>query len=341
MNPHPRLPRPAVPALFFLLGVLPCLNAEMLYHIPFDTGGVHNYDNLGTVGGCAEAMSRKRGHLSGPLPDQEAPPLLGPVAEDFSNLSHGGQVGPAVILPDSADKLLLDTPGDRITIAAWINFRPGVNKRQIIVSKTNLSMETKNGNGWAFMVHDSGALQFIMMGGITLHTENQTSEKLTPGQWHHVAVTAESGDAASTRYFIDGQEASSRRPNLGRKPARPNDHPIALGANAGAVDRNQGFSCPNGGALDDVCIWNEILDDGKLKALVRLPAVLSGSNAGMLNSLFKLFDAGDPAQKVSAGGKTWRFTSKIPNPRNEGDAWVEDNKIFLQLNQQGAGLVGM
>ena len=314
------------------------LSAGMLFHLPFDDGTDYTRDNLGSLGGQAEAGFRKgTSHLPSEA-TAETPPGLGPYAEDFAFLSFHKEVGPALILPSSRDVLQLNQMDDEMTISAWVKWQPGKTPRQTLVSKANLKLETPGGEGWGFFVHRDGRLQFVIMGGVTAHAENTSIQRLEPGRWHHVLVVVRAGDSGSTRYYIDGEETDVAKRRLGTKPAIPSEHPIALAANAPDLQSDRGFTSPLNGALDDVSIWDEVLSDGKIRALAGAPALLPGLQASQLNRLFTLFDQADPAARVEAAGKTWRYQAKLSNPRGEGEVWNENDRSAIQLDPYGAGV---
>ena len=325
-------------ALLFLLLCPAVLWAEMLYHIPFDDGSSYSRNNLGTVGGEAEAAFRTGTTGRPSVASNDVPPNLGPFSEDFARLSLNNEVGPALLLPDSRAVLLLDKPDDEISISAWVKWTPIKNLRQIILSKTNLKMETKGGTGWAFLIRPSGRLQFLLMGGVSDHTRNVSTQSLEPGRWHHVAVTVRAGDNQSTQMSIDGEEVDIADRHIGTRPAWPGDAPIALAANAPDLTADRGFTHPLNGQMDDVAVWNEVLPFGKIRALSTAPSAMPGLNASQMNHLFDLFDKADSKASAEIAGKKWAFFASIPNPRGEGESWTDAGRTFIQLDHGGAGV---
>ncbi len=315
-------------------------SSEMLYHGPFDQDTVPSEENLGSVGGPVTSRYRKGGSHSQPEAADGRLPSPHGFVRDFSELIYDGKVGPAMLLPESEDRLNLSEYDEQLTISAWLSFLPSVDKRQVIVSKASPSMEKPTGSGWAFMLRENGALQFALMGGVTRHFENITSETLTPADWHHVAAVVHSGLSDGTRYFIDGREVFCNVPLLGNKTAIPNDSPIALAAVVEPDSRDRGFGLPLGSSLDDVALWNTALSDAKIKALFTLPSILPGSDASVLNQLSALYDQGNPNHDELILGRRWTYVQKIPSPGDAGAAWSDGNAIFLQLDPDGSGIIG-
>lgn len=338
MNTFPPSPwRVCIAVMIALTGPA---SSEMLYHVPFDQDRVPSEENLGSVGGPVTSTYRKGGGHSQLEPAEGRLPSPHGFVRDFSELIYDGKVGPAMLLPESADRLHLSEYDEQLTISAWLSFRPGVDRRQVIVSKASPSMEKPTGSGWAFMLRENGALQFALMGGITKHFENITSETLTPGDWHHVAVVVRSGLNDGTRYFIDGREVFCNAPRLGNKTAIQNDSPIALAAVVEPGIRDRGFGLPLGSSLDDVALWKTTLSEAKIKALFTLPSILPGADASVLNQLFALFDERNPNQEALILGHRWTYVQKIPSPGHAGAAASDGKAIFLPLDPDGSGVIG-
>jgi hypothetical protein len=124
------------------------------------------------------------------------------------------------------------------------------------------------GNGQRFDVRlDAGRLRLELQGqGFT------TSTVLNDNQWHHVAIVVPLAQSTlgDVKYYVDGGPAQAMTGTLALTTATS---PLRMGDSY--QDSNRDFT----GALDDVRLYNEALDDAAISALyndgvAKLPGIL-------------------------------------------------------------------
>lgn len=289
-------------------------HAGLLYYLPFEDGaGSSTLANEGSKGGTATVDNVTGGSSSY---STDTPSTL---ASDYSRdfpMGTNTQEGPMLILPDSASELHINTGGDSMTVSAWIKWDGPDGHgdgRQGIVSKLNGGQNAD----WAFSVTSGGALRFNI-GNVGNRTSTAT---VSAGTWTHVAVTYIVG--SGLLFYIDGVNDGWQ--SFGGIETDTSADTIRVGA---LTPTN---IMPVNGALDDLAIWDGHLASGKTLALSTAPAVWSGYDAGVMDQLFTLYDAANPATTVQIGNLTWRYEASLPGGHNDGDSWM-DGQAYIQIS---------
>ncbi len=298
-------------------------SGEMPYCLPFDNGGVATLANYGTVGGSGTAVT-----VSGSTPAASTVVyggLGGSHSENFP-MASGGISGGRVELPSSTDKLRLNNSGDEMTVSLWLKWNgpdSSSSSYQGIVS----TLPASQNSGWSFMINSGGNLGFNM-GGIGSRI---TSSTVGQNTWTHCAMTWKSGNPSndSLKIYINGQIAGTS--SIGPVCLLSNTQPIRLG-------NFDGTYLPVNGALDDVGLWNYRLNDGMIRALVTVPAFMSGYDADIMNQLFALFNAADGSQSLDINGLRWHYSSSLPSGHSAGDVWGDGAFNFIQLGTGSTGV---
>ncbi|MGR3565029.1 MAG: LamG domain-containing protein [Heliomarina sp.] len=171
-----------------------------------------------------------------------------------------GGIGSPTTLDD------IDSQGDGMTLSAWVNqetsstdnYRRILQKGSFNVSSGEWSWGISNSNGVTFRKGFDGGI-------LSISTPDNV---ITNNDWYHVLVTWDgNADSGSVRIYVDGEEiASSSQQAIGNKLS---DAPETLFIGAGSgPSTGRSFH----GALDDVRIYNRVLNSSEVKRLSRLNA---------------------------------------------------------------------
>ncbi len=150
---------------------------------------------------------------------------------------------------------------DRFTISAWL-YGDSIPQGAVVTKMA----DTPKGRGYGLYVN-SGKIHFHLTSNWdddALRIESE--EKLTAGQWHHVAVTySGSRMAEGAHVYLDGKQAHMKvlldtlyRPF--RNAGRVFKEPLRIGGGGGPERRFRG-------RIDDVRIYSRVLDGPELLAL--------------------------------------------------------------------------
>jgi len=90
------------------------------------------------------------------------------------------------------------------------------------------------------------------------------------------------------------------------------------------------------GNLDDYAMWNTELGAGFIKSLNTAPALLSGYNAGTMNTLFTAYGA---AGSATIGALEWTYNTSIDTTGHAmGDTWLSGGTYNMWLEGASSGL---
>ena len=154
------------------------------------------------------------------------------------------------------------TGSGRRTCAAWIKAAATSGE---IVGWGNPG----SGTQWVFAVDEDGRLKVDVGGGFVVG-----SNIVNDNQWHHVAVVSNGGNSNGIELYVDGQpdpasDSSSHSINTGDE----NDVTIGVFLNEeGSDDPEMYFN----GLVDDLRIYDVMLDHEVITALAKLPDLLDG-----------------------------------------------------------------
>ncbi len=152
----------------------------------------------------------------------------------------------------------LDGPIKTLTVAFWVRLdeSPRGGNPAILVTKRPAPYST---TPFALEVAPDGTLGFNGNNGAWQNFASR--KKLTPGEWHHIALTLQSGDAA--RLYFDGEAAGSKK--LSEAPFVANTAPVVFGYEENAAfpgGARSGFV----GAFDEARIYLAALSPEQIKA---------------------------------------------------------------------------
>jgi len=150
------------------------------------------------------------------------------------------------------------------------------------------------------------------------------SPPVAPGNnvWNHIVMTV---SPEGYSLYMNGQLL---RTNFGVGSIS------GWGTSIGAVFDYNGFQdtgMAQGGSnsiIDDVGIFDETLSVGKARAIYTTQTLpgLEGYDLGKMNTLFGVYDSGEPQ---TIGSLSWEKITGLS--RNPGDAWIEGGYYYVQL----------
>jgi hypothetical protein len=183
---------------------------------------------------------------------------------------------------------LTDLSGNELTIAFWFKG----NSAQSAVRQQNAGFIIAGWNNMHILSNDGGT------GGI--HAGNG----ITDGNWHHLALTWEVGEANGFSSYLDGRLVATRDSSFDALPAL--NAALYFGSLNGAGEFMNG-------QLDEIGIWNRALTAAEVNDIST--RILSGSEEGLIG--FWNFDQGD-ARDLSPAARNGEFA---------GDATTVDAAI--------------
>jgi hypothetical protein len=245
------------------------LCAQVVY-LPFeDNLGSSTLENFGTSGGTA-TDDPDRGTASSystSIPGQVVSQSWTNVYSRYFPMSDTGQSGPMLVLPTTANEISLDSDGDAVTIACWVNWNgedSHPSDLQGAVSKLNASMTS----GFSLSITKEGKLNFLLGNG-SKALSRTTLDSITTDEWTHISVVFEASTiTGSVHFYIDGVEVTI-------DPASGGSSLSSLGADNSESIRigalSPGNAPPLNGTLDDVYIFDTALSSSEILALATVP----------------------------------------------------------------------
>lgn len=321
------------------------LHASLIYYVPFDSGSGSSLANSGTLGGTGSAVAGTLGASAPSASQVQVAPNLGSTWSEYFPAyvpTDANNRGGAVLLPSSTDQLRLSssTAVNEMTLSTWVYWNG--TSGGTITSPAGIagSMNGANTAGWSLKILNTGAVRFqwVQTNGL-LRNRDTTAAFVTAGQWVNVSLVFNSSLSQPVAIYINGVLAattgSSGDPVMGIMKSDSN--PIALGLSF--QDNGTGRQSLNG-YMDDFAAWDAPLSAAKIKAINTTPALLTGYNAGVMNSLFNAYDT----QGTSvAGSITWAYGSGLDvSGRALGDTWLgTDGKYYLWLDGSSGSALGL
>lgn len=315
----------------------------MLYCISYDSGETAALTNHGTAGGMAVRKWRSTAGMSTGYATNDA--AVGTSAEAFYPINADGSLGPAVMLPDSHDKLKVrEGTGQQLTFSTHVKWNKNTERSSYSVAGNGY----KGLDGWGISIHADGSVQFRSPDRMSASQNLSSPGLVATGVWTHITVIVDEAlGTASTRYFVNGTEApvSNPRPAGERDTVSGtitdstpyNTQSVYLGVGSHLEgDDSVEYSNPLQGLMDDTALWDEALTTGKAGAIYNGWKTLGYSVAEM-NRLFELFNAG--AGFVWIQGVTWSNVTGLTS--GEGSVSRNEDEYFVQLDAGGKGVAGV
>lgn len=216
--------------------------------------------NAGTAGGTAEVApggNQPPEHISGGKPDEGA-----------VRFAPGGPKGTGITVDASDDELRMSGSGEGMTISAWIRLPEPSDSADTRGKQSLISnLDPKESGGWMFGAYPGGSVFFYWTRSDAPPTLRTTDALVTPGAWHHVAVTWANDVSGGLQFFIDGAPADPKvGPKIlrlkGTQPIAASKEPLTIGATG---DGRYPFS----GEIRSLQIYGKVLDDGEIAQLAR------------------------------------------------------------------------
>jgi fibronectin-binding autotransporter adhesin len=196
-------------------------------------------------------------------------------------------------------------------------------------------------NGQFAQVGGSGSASVGGVGSVGAYGPGSVA--VNPNQWYHVvAVRTGNGTAGTMQVYVDGVAGSLV--NYNDPTVAPSPQP-AYQVAIGATVRGWWPPVPVGnwqGEIDDLAVWNTALSPGKIGAIYNVNQTngLQDYNAGAINTLFNVYDAGGAVATVlssTAGRVAWSYCTGLTGTL--GSVSSTAGNYYLQLGDTD-GLLG-
>ena len=161
---------------------------------------------------------------------------------------------------------------DQVTIETWVYldaYPEGADNRRWLVGK-NANEHTEGHYALVIAGRTAGAYLNIGGGQENFHQAGGTTDMLTLGKWHHLAMTY---DGAVLQMYFDGTPAGSKTVNRERIAG---DGPVSTGKR---VDGHGEFT---EGRLDEIRLYRRALSADEIKAHFVAPADVPAYDNGMV-----------------------------------------------------------
>ncbi|MSO21788.1 MAG: DUF1553 domain-containing protein [Acidobacteria bacterium] len=162
----------------------------------------------------------------------------------------------------SLDAISADRP---FSIAVWF-FLPAGEDTFVVASQSD---PKSKGRGWSFeLARRTPVFRLTGLGGRVLLARGNIIDRLKPAGWYHIAFSYDGNRVPSSlRLFLNGKEASSEGGGEGAqlKGEIRSFSPLQIGAGGGRYF--------DGGAVDDLRIYNRVLSSEDVSLLARWPAL--------------------------------------------------------------------
>ena len=166
----------------------------------------------------------------------------------------GGKAGQGFSFPGTGTVLVQATADldlSTMTLEAWI-LTNSVPPSSAVFSVAAKGVSSTSEN-FGLYVLQTGELYFEWYNG-AFHYGQSTAANLTPGAFHHVAVTA---DGATLKFYVDGQAVGEA---VQTAPLVPNGLPLQIGS---ALPYDNRFD----GVIDELAIYNRALAAGEIQSV--------------------------------------------------------------------------
>lgn len=332
-----------------ILAAFACMvsaRADLQYYLPFEVDNVHSLTNLGTVGGAARgARLTLWGHM-GTVP--YATNGCDAIGSEFAIElprgtvpASGNEQGGFLVLPDSTNRFRM-VYGDEMTFSAWVKRRGlpyygGAYQPNCFLGNAT----TGPAGGWevyASLASTSWRCADLKVGSTTYYGGTRSATASVPtNEWAHFAIRVKTQGNYRPRFYINGTYTEVSEPMYSAYA-----YSITNALQIGAT--RDGYRSFNG-SMDDVALWNTLLNHARIRSLYTVPTVVgvlpdgTGYNLARMTELWSLYDAKSGEQE--SGQVTWTYCASVPSGHVEGDTWfVEGSQnYYIQLGASD-GLLG-
>lgn len=333
-----------------ILAAFACMvsaRADLQYYLPFEVDNVHSLTNLGSVGGAARgARLTLYGH-TGTIP--YATTGCGIIGSEFAiELPRGtspvlnNTQGGFLVLPDSTNRFRMATSGDEMTFSAWVKRRGLAYYYDTYNPNSFLgNAASSSSGGWevfASLSTISWRCADLKVGSTTYYAGTRSATASVPtNEWAHFAIRVKTQGNYRPRFYINGTYTEVSEPMYSTY-AFSVTNALQIGAT------RDGYRSFNG-SMDDVALWNTLLDHARIRSLYTVPTVVgvlpdgTGYNLARMTELWSLYDAKSGEQVYDK--VTWTYCASVPSGHVEGDTWfVEGSQnYYIQLGASD-GLLG-
>ena len=181
----------------------------------------------------------------------------GPIAGMVGGALHFGAPGNYIAVPNNAS---LNFGTGNLSIDCWVRSTDSTNTgvRSFVDHRTGT---TSLATGYAlFMLNNRLAFQLGDASGHSNFLAPATSQNLSNGQWHHVAVTVVRGSATGGTLYVDGNVVLTFNPT-GRPGSITNNGPLWIG------QRNVSGPTTTNADIDEVEIFAKALSTTEVQSL--------------------------------------------------------------------------
>lgn len=304
------------------------LHSALVYHLPFDDGTNASLANGGSAGGTATGVASSFGIIGAPTANSSTV-KFGSHSEFYTFNPANTVYGGATLLPNSTSNFRLNNAASQMTISTWVywNGLAGTNNRYGIA---NL-FPSSNNAGWSLYIGNDNKLTYAFQTDTNLSRSRTTvSAPVTTGAWLNVALTVDTSIPSNSAIaiYVNGVAQSLTGSALTSAVTLTNAGDIALGVMNHTSGAGGSFAL--NGYMDDYAMWDTALTAAKLKSINTAPSLLSGYNAGIMNSLFTAFDT---AGSQAVGSLTWNYATGFDSTGKAlGDTWLGgDGKYYMWL----------
>ena len=227
-------------------------SGALLYHVPFeDPADQPALTNQGAVAGKV-AVDTERDNWRIPPPGFVSDTPAGRGRALHLKPGHPSRSGPALVMPDSENRVTLSRSGDAMTIALWVRLHDVPEAR----SRTLAAKGPWGARGWYFGIDKQRRLVFRYKPSHRPEAMFQrTGERALPlDQWIHVTlvVRTKAPQPKGIELFVDGEPVPLDQGIRGF-PVAASEGPLVVGA----------LNSANGGGLngmiDDVRIYDDAM----------------------------------------------------------------------------------
>lgn len=320
--------------------------ADLQYYLPFEVDDVHSLTNLGTAGGAAQGVRLVLYGHAGTVP--YATNGCDAIGSEFAIELPRGTVpasgntqGGFLVLPDSTNRFRM-VYGDEMTFSAWVKRRgPAYYYSTYNPNCVLGNAATGPAGGWevyAYLTTISWRCADLKVGNTTYYAGTRSAVASVPtNEWAHFAIRVKTQGNYRPRFYINGTYTEVSEAMYSTY-AFSITNALQIGA---TIDGYRSFN----GAMDDVALWNTLLDHSKIRSLYTVPTVVgvlpdgTGYNLARMTALWSIYDAQSGEQVYDK--VTWTYCPSVPTGHVEGDTWFVEasQKFYVQLGASD-GLVG-
>ncbi len=293
---------------------IPQSRAELIYYMPFDDGSSPSLTNYGSAGGSASV------YAGTPTTSTSTPTGLGSVYSETMSASA------KLSLPSSTSAFRLSTTGQQMTFSTWAYIDSSTYNWIDFFGNASSTTGDSSSGGWYLSIVGSTGTTRIEWPGVG---NSRTTSSVPLGGWYNLVLS----------YTVDGRfNFYLNGTNMGHEssfdygvPAMSNASPLVLSAGVDPA------------SYDDLAMWDTALSEAKIRALSTAPtalAVYDAYNAGTMNTLYSLYDAGTGSATIDS--LTWTNISGFETTgHNAGDTWVDGTSAYIWLGGDANAATGL